>query len=468
MLGEKARTFGINSRPLMPSIFMSLMTRSGRCVVSSRRASSPETAVRQVYRSLNRSESNARTPASSSTINISGLSFSFAMFPPRSPGNMANENDKPEILIVDDEAGVRALLSDLFSERYTCLTAVSGDEALQLLTTQLPDVVISGINMGGMRGLELISKVLAFSPNIVVMMISGSQTIDTAIESIRVGAFDFIRKPFELDEVEIAVERALDHHRLLVEKQRHEEQLEVLVAERTRQLNYVANYDALTGLPNRTLFEDRLAQAIVQADDGRGVAVLLLSSDRVKEVHDTLGHLISERILREFIDRLTTSLPLGSTVARFEADQFALLLPDIKSNLDITTVAEDVFRAIESSFLVEGHDIFLSVAIGISVFPDDGTDGQSLMKHAGVALSRARTSGSNTYQFFTGRMHAKALRRLTLQNDLRHALENNELKAYYQPKIDMNTGTIVGMEALIRWRHPQLGSLSPADFISIA
>src|ERR1035437_3862100 len=140
---------------------------------------------------------------------------------------MANENDKPEILIVDDEAGVRALLSDLFSERYTCLTAVSGDEALRLLTTHLPDLVISDINMEGMSGLELIPKVLAFSPNIVVMMISGSQTIDTAIESIRVGAFDFIRKPFELDEVEIAVERALDHHRLLVEKQRHEEQLEV-------------------------------------------------------------------------------------------------------------------------------------------------------------------------------------------------------------------------------------------------
>ena len=157
----------------------------------------------------------------------------------------------PEILIVDDEPGVRDLLTDLLSEKYDCMTAASGDEAIGLIRTHLPDLVISDINMPGMSGIEMIPKVYELSPDIVVMMISGNQKLDSAIEAIRAGAFDFIKKPFDLDHVEMAVRRAVDHHLLIVEKRKHDEQLEQLVAERTKQLNYLAYYDALTGLPNR-------------------------------------------------------------------------------------------------------------------------------------------------------------------------------------------------------------------------
>ncbi len=374
----------------------------------------------------------------------------------------------PKILIVDDDDAVRDLLVAVLSAENTCFTASSGAEALRLLEKHLPDLVISDINMPGMSGLELIPKVSAFSPDIVTMMISGNQTIDSAIDAIRAGAFDFIKKPFDLDHVEMAVRRALGHRTLLVEKREHDENLEQLVEERTKQLHYAAYYDGLTGLPNRRLFEDRLTQAISRGGSDNQAALMLIAPGRFKDFRDTLGHSFGSKVLKEFAERLSGCLDGDNLAARFEGDEFAILLPNVDGVADVTLVTSEVFEAMQAPFVFETHEIFISAAIGISLYPRDGDDSPSLMKNAGAALARATNTGTNDYQFFTGDMHASALRRLTLENDLRHAIEKSQLEVHYQPKILNSDGKIVGMEALIRWRHHELGLIAPLDFIPIA
>lgn len=379
----------------------------------------------------------------------------------------STNHKKAGILIVDDEPLVRNLLSTILSERYRCITAESAEVALSYLEQETFDLVISDINMGGMSGIELISRVAVSSQDTVVMVISGDQTLDSPIEAIRGGAFDYIRKPFDVDQVEIAVGRAMAHAALLASKRRHENHLEQLVAERTSKLNYLAYNDSLTGLGNRVFFEDRLSQTLLQQSEHGKVAVLFVSLDRFKGLRDTLGHSVGDRLLKEVARRLESVAKMRATVARFEGDEFALLLSS-KSSDDLVGFADDVFAAFMSPFAVGEDQLIISISIGISLSPEDGNDAHTLLKNAGAALSHVRKHGGNNYQFFTSDIHDTAISRLALENELRRALERSEFEVYYQPKIDMNTRTMVGMEALVRWNHPDLGLVPPLDFIPLA
>ncbi|MEP6903631.1 MAG: diguanylate cyclase, partial [Actinomycetota bacterium] len=307
-----------------------------------------------------------------------------------------NEADinNTKILIIDDEQFVRNILSDILSETYQCRTASSAEEALQLLKTEKFNLVLSDIRMSGMSGLEMIPKVLESSPDTVVMTISGEQNIESAIEAMQVGTFDYIKKPFEIDTVKMAVERALKHHFLLSGKRRYENHLEELVRERTKQLNYLAYHDSLTALPNRTLFEDRFAQALPLAKQNEQIlAVVFLLLNRFKTIQDTLGHNFSFQLLREVADRLKNVVPPSATVARFENDEFALLLPQIGGTEEIIEIIENIKESLKLPIKLDGHELFISASVGISLFPDDGNDVQSLQKNAAIALSRAAEQG---------------------------------------------------------------------------
>jgi PleD family two-component response regulator len=226
------------------------------------------------------------------------------------------------ILIVEDEAGIRGVLHKTLCESHECKAVGSAEEALSLLATDKFDLVISDIKMGGMSGLEMIPRVLALAPDTVVVMISGEQTIESAIEAMRVGAFDYVRKPFDLRHVEAAVRRALEHHSLLEAKRRYENHLEELVRQRTAELNHLAYHDALTDLPNRVLFEDRFTQALALTHrTGQKLGMMFLSLDRFKKVNDTLGHALGYRLLKEVAGRLTGCIREGETAARFEGDE---------------------------------------------------------------------------------------------------------------------------------------------------
>ena len=381
----------------------------------------------------------------------------------------AAETPKARVLIIDDEEQIRQLLIDVLGDAYDCSDAGSAEEALAALSENTFDLVISDIDMGAMSGLELVPRVHSLSPDTVVVMVSGNQDIGFAIEALRVGAFDYISKPIDLRHVEASVERALNHCNLLKEKRRYKEQLETLLQQRTAQVDWLAYYDTVTQLPNRALFEDRLTQAVSVAKAAhQSLGVLFISLDQFKKVNDSLGHGPGDILLREFAERLNSCITQSDTVARFGSDEFALLRTQIDGTKDVIETIGSLSQVLKFSFDLPGHELFATASVGVSLFPLDGEDCQTLLKNAGAALYKAKRSGGANYQFFTADMHELATKRLELESNLRKAIQNEEFLVHYQPRVSVDSLTITGVEALVRWQHPQLGLISPSEFIPLA
>src|SRR5919106_78321 len=379
------------------------------------------------------------------------------------------ENQKPTILIIDDEEQIRSLLIDLLGDTYHCSDAGSAEEALAALSRDTFDLVISDIDMGGMSGLELVPRVHSLSADTVVVMVSGNQDIGFAIEALRVGAFDYITKPIDLRHVEASVERALNHCNLLIEKRRYKEQLESLLQQRTAQVDWLAYYDTVTQLPNRALFEDRLAQAVAIARaKNQSLGVLFISLDQFKKVNDSLGHGPGDSLLKEFAERLKSCISKSDTVARFGSDEFALLRSQINGTKDVIETIGSLSQVLKFSFDLPGHELFATASVGVSLFPLDGDDSHTLLKNAGAALYKAKKSGGANYQFYTADMHELATSRLALETNLRRAITNEEFLVHYQPRVAVDSLAITGVEALVRWQHPQLGLVPPSEFIPLA
>src|ERR1700754_26510 len=376
---------------------------------------------------------------------------------------------KPKLLIIDDEEQIRHLLMDLLSSLYDCCTASSAEEALAALSERTFDLVISDIDMGGMSGLELVPRVHSLSPDTVVVMVSGNQDIEFAIKALRVGAFDYITKPIDLRHVEASVERALKHSDLLKEKRRYKQQLEDLLQQRTAEVDWLAYYDTVTQLPNRALFEDRRTQACsIAKSTGQSLGVLFISLDQFKKVNDSLGHAPGDSLLREFAERLKSCISKSDTVARFGNDEFALLKTQIDGTNDVIETIGSLSQVLKFSFDLPGHELYATASVGVSMFPIDGEDCHTLLKNAGAALYKAKKSGGANYQFFTADMHELATRRLALETNLRRAIQNEEFLIHYQPRVSVDSLAITGVEALVRWQHPQFGLVSPSEFIPLA
>ena len=233
-------------------------------------------------------------------------------------------------------------------------------------------------------------------------------------------------------------------------------------------LQFMAQHDALTQLPNRLLLLDRLHQALARARwHQRLVAVLFIDMDRFKTINDTLGHESGDRLLQALAGRLSACIRERDTVARFGGDEFVILLDDVAAADDIAAVAQKVLDTLTEPFLLNDQTLYTTASIGVSLYPYDGQDSSSLLKNADIAMYRAKERGKNTYQFYSADMSARALERLTLESSLRRAIEREEFRLYYQPQIDTRSGAIVGVEALLRWQHPELGLMLPADFIPL-
>jgi diguanylate cyclase (GGDEF)-like protein/PAS domain S-box-containing protein len=233
-------------------------------------------------------------------------------------------------------------------------------------------------------------------------------------------------------------------------------------------LHHLAHHDALTGLPNRILFVDRLKHALIRAERRkRAVAVMFLDMDRFKIVNDTLGHEAGDRLLQAMAARLHACVREGDTVARFGGDEFAGFLSDVASPEDVALVVTKFLDALAPPFMIDGHELFISGSIGISLYPEDGTDTQTLMKNADTAMYRAKQRGGNIGEFYHQEMTAHAVTRLSRETGLRRALEKQEFVLHYQPQFDLNGGEVVGFEALIRWENIESGAILPADFIPL-
>ncbi len=224
------------------------------------------------------------------------------------------------------------------------------------------------------------------------------------------------------------------------------------------QVQYLAYYDAITGLPNRTLLRDRLSKALASARRRKDkVALLFLDLDRFKIVNDSLGHSAGDLLLKEVAARLKRWAREQDTVARLGGDEFLIVLTDVKDIPGAAVAAERLMDAMIAEFVVQGHPLMVSCSLGISIFPEHGADGETLIKNADAAMYSAKDYGRNNFQFFTGDMNSEVVERLTLENSLRLALEKKELFLVYQPQMDIATGRITGLEALLRWQNPELG-----------
>ncbi len=234
-------------------------------------------------------------------------------------------------------------------------------------------------------------------------------------------------------------------------------------------IRYHALHDRLTGLPNRTLFGDRLVVSLLNAQrSGEMLAVMFLDLDRFKTINDTLGHTVGDLLLQRVTERLTSCLREGDTIARWGGDEFTLLLPQISSPEDAAKSAQRIVEALKPPFRLEEHELYITSSIGIALYPLGGEDDQTLLRNADVALYRAKELGRNNYQFYTTGLNAKASELLTLESRLYQALERSELLVYYQPQVNINTWEVIGMEALVRWQHPEVGIISPNTFIPLA
>ncbi len=234
-------------------------------------------------------------------------------------------------------------------------------------------------------------------------------------------------------------------------------------------IQYLAYYDALTGLPNRTLLQDRLSKALASARRRNDkVALLFLDLDRFKIINDSLGHLAGDLLLQEIAERLKRLSREQDTVARLGGDEFLIVLTDVQDFRDAAVAAERLMDAMTAEFVVQGHSLCISCSLGISIFPEHGADAEALIKNADAAMYSAKDNGRNNIQLFTEHMNALAVERLTLENSLRLALEKRELFLMYQPQMDIVTGKITGVEALLRWQHGELGLVPPDAFIRIA
>ena len=234
-------------------------------------------------------------------------------------------------------------------------------------------------------------------------------------------------------------------------------------------LDHLAHHDGLTDLPNRMLLHDRLGQAIESARRrGRKLALLFMDVDRFKNINDSLGHVIGDQLLQSVAKRLIECVRHSDSVCRQGGDEFIILLAEIEHAEDAALSAQKVLTALAIPHRIDQHDLYISVSIGICIYPDDGSDATSLIKGADMAMYRTKENGGNDYTFFEQNMNTQAVKKLSTETDLQLALQRQEFVLYYQPKINLQSGEIVGVEALIRWRHPQHGLILPGQFIQIA
>jgi diguanylate cyclase (GGDEF)-like protein len=331
----------------------------------------------------------------------------------------------------------------------------------------------------GWDGLKTIERLWATDPDVQVVICSAHTDYDWTEVVERLGHSDrllVLRKPAEPIEVlqcATALSRKWENDKLVRD---HVLRLEEVITTRTRgleaanqQLRHLATHDALTGLPNRVLLDDRLQQAIAHAErDARSFAVLVCDLDRFKLINDSLGHRAGDELLQEVARRLLTVVRTADTVARFGGDEFVLIGTSVSDADGAAGLAARVTDVLQAPVRIAAIDIHASPSIGIALYPDDGVSKQALLAHADAAMYSAKQHGRGNFRRYAPGMDAGTQERVQLESDLHAAVTNNQFELYYQPKVDTRTGEVRSAEALIRWAHPTRGIISPAEFIPLA
>jgi diguanylate cyclase (GGDEF)-like protein len=364
-----------------------------------------------------------------------------------------NEQGSQWVLVVDDDRAMRLAMREVLEEDgYQIELASNGVEAIELCKRHMPDLVLMDAVMPKMDGFIACKTIRGkpegkHTPVLIITALDDEHSIERAFSA---GATDYIPKPVHFAVLRRRIGRLL--HASRAEKH----------------VRHLAYNDPLTGLPNRAMFMDYLGRILSDArrDEDR-LAILFLDLDRFKMVNDTLGHDVGDRLLKAASDRIVHCVRSGDLVARLGGDEFTVIIDDVTSHTVAENVAEKICNSLSEPYRYLGRDMYVSASIGISVWPADGRDITTLMKHADTAMFCAKERGGR-YQFYEHGMGADVRKKLELENELRYALARDELTVHYQPQMDLKTGSIVGMEALVRWEHPSRGLVPPNDFIPLA
>jgi diguanylate cyclase (GGDEF)-like protein len=368
------------------------------------------------------------------------------------------------IMMVDDEPiNIEVLQTFLQDAGYRKFVSTANPlEALDLIATHRPDVVLLDIVMPQMSGFEILKRMRhdEAQRHVPVIFLTSSTDADTKLMALELGATDFLAKPVDASELALRLRNTLSAK-----------------AYRDR----LANYDAVTGLANRRFLMDRIERALRDtAHAGAMGAVMQLNIDRFKQVNEALGLNIGDSVLKAVAMRLELALrgsaaaileqtqPVQPVLARLGGDEFTVLVAGIGKAENATPIAQSLVNAISGPFRAAGEEVYLTASVGVTIFPDDGMEAGTLINNAGVAMRHAKQQGGNGFKFYAREQNAKSLHRLSLESELRRALDRDELRLFYQPKVRVANGRGSGAEALVRWQHPERGLLGPGEFIPMA
>ncbi|MCW9014270.1 MAG: EAL domain-containing protein [Gammaproteobacteria bacterium] len=360
----------------------------------------------------------------------------------------------PVILIADDDPAIRLVLRHAMEqEGYHVIEVANGLEAIQATVRQHPDLILMDAVMPQMDGFRATSELKGMEDhyNIPVLIITSLDDDLSVEQAFNVGACDYITKPVNWSVLKQRVKRLL------------------FAANAERKIEHLAYHDTLTGLPNRMLFMDRMDQAISRAmRNQENFALLFIDIDNFKVINDSMGHEAGDKLLISITQRLRETLRMSDTIARLGGDEFTVVLENLSEPEAVILVVKNLLEKISEPIEISGREVHIGASIGISMYPDDGISFGNLLKNADTAMYRAKDLGRNTFQFYTAEMSEIAMRRLELENSLRNAVESQDFVIFYQPKYDFKRGKCCGMEALVRWDHPEKGIVSPDEFIPLA
>jgi diguanylate cyclase (GGDEF)-like protein len=358
------------------------------------------------------------------------------------------------LLVEDDVTYARFAQEMLEGVRSTCFQlahATSMHDAIERLAVAAPHIILLDLGLPDAQGLDALTALVDAAPNLPIVILSGTEDEVLALEAVKAGAQDYLLKGQATSELLV---KAI---RYAIERKQSELHMKRL-----------AYYDSLTGLPNRRLVMEHLILALKRvARNNSVVAVFFIDIDHFKHINDTLGHEAGDRVLQQLATRLSQSLRDSDTLARLSGDEFVAVV-EVTQPRQLAAVAASLQQRLKTPFTTTDGELFVTASIGVSAYPTDGDDAEELLRNADRAMYRAKAQGRDTVRFYAAPLEEARSSQVAFKNALQRAIERDELLVHFQPLVDLHTGQIDGLEALVRWRHPSRGVIPPSDFIPLA